>query len=401
MTRGSSILVEELAGPPVARRRIEVVERKGIGHPDTICDSLVEAIALALNRMYLERLGVVAHYNIDKALLVAGQCRKTFGGGEVIRPMELIVGDRATFEADGHKLPVEETAHAAVDTWLADHLPRVAPHVRTRIVLAPGSAELTGIFAPRATEIVSNDTSGASGYAPLSATEEIVMAVEGFLNGSPLQGRLPGHRPRREGVRLARGRAAASHRGHAAPGRPYFVRASLLPAQGRDPGRARASSFRRRAWRSHWRLNNLDVAGRGSDGVYLTLTGTSAEDADSGQVGRGNRANGLIAFARPNGGEATAGKNALAHAGKVYSVLSHRLARRIHTAVAGLAEVYVHLAARIGEPIDRPWVGVQVVLDRGVALANVEATIRQTVQAETEHLADFRIRLSRGEFPVC
>ena len=400
MTGGSSILVEELAGPPVAQRRIEVVERKGIGHPDTICDSLVEAIALALNRMYLERLGVVAHYNVDKALLVAGQCRKTFGGGEVIRPMDLIVGDRATFEVEGHKLPVEETAHAAVDTWLADHLPRVAPHVRTRIVLAPGSAELTGIFALPATEIVSNDTSGASGYAPLSATEEIVMAVEGFLNGSAFKAAFPdtGHDVKvfgwREDDRLRLTVAMPLLAGPTSSEHAYFRRKDAILA-------ALAEQFPATRLEIAWRLNNLDVAGRGSDGVYLTLTGTSAEDADSGQVGRGNRANGLIAFARPNGGEATAGKNALAHAGKVYSVLSHRLARRIHTAVAGLAEVYVHLAARIGEPIDQPWVGVQVILDRGVALANVEPAIRQTVQAETQGLAEFRLRLARGEFPVC
>ena len=98
MSPRPAILVEALPGPPIAGRRMELVERKGLGHPDTICDALVEAIALALNRMYLERLGAVAHYNIDKALLVAGQCRKTFGRGEVTQPMELVVGDRATFE---------------------------------------------------------------------------------------------------------------------------------------------------------------------------------------------------------------------------------------------------------------------------------------------------------------
>jgi S-adenosylmethionine synthetase len=398
--RGSPILVEELAGPPVGQRRIEVVERKGIGHPDTICDLLVEAIALALNQMYLQRLGVVAHYNIDKAFLVAGQCRKAFGGGEVIRPMEFIVGDRATFEVDGHKLPVEETAHAAVGAWLADHLPRVAPHVRTRVVLAPGSAELTGIFRPAATEIVSNDTSGASGYAPLSETEEIVMAVEGFLNGAAFKAAFPdtGHDVKvfgwREDDRLRLTVAMPLLAGATPSEHAYFQRKDTILA-------ALAERFPSTRLAITWRLNNLDAVGRGSDGVYLTLTGTSAEDADSGQVGRGNRANGLIAFARPSGNEATAGKNALAHAGKIYGVLSHRLARRIQTAVAGLAEVYVHLAAQIGEPIDRPWVGVQVILDKGVALADVEATIRQTVEAETEHLADFRTRLARGEFPVC
>ncbi len=91
-----SLVIESIGGTPVARRRIEPVERKGLGHPDTICDSVVEAASVALGRLYLDRAGVMAHYNIDKALLVAGQCVKRFGGGEVTRPIELIVGDRAT-----------------------------------------------------------------------------------------------------------------------------------------------------------------------------------------------------------------------------------------------------------------------------------------------------------------
>ena len=400
MTRPAAVVIEALAGPPVGKRRMEVVERKGIGHPDTICDSLVEAIALALNRLYLERLGTVAHYNVDKALLVAGQCRKGFGGGEVTRPMEFIVGDRATFEADGCKLPVEETASVAVDAWLAAHLPLVRPHLKTRVALAPGSAELCGIFGPERREMVSNDTSGASGYAPLSAAEETVLAVERFLNGPGFKASFldTGHDVKvfgqREDERLSLTVAMPLLAAATVSERAYFQRKEAILA-------ALGERFRTAPFDLEWRLNNLDVPGRGGDGVYLTLTGTSAEDADSGQVGRGNRANGLIAFARPTGGEATAGKNALAHVGKVYSVLSHQLAGRIHAATPGLLEVYVHLVARIGDPVDRPWVGVQVVLEPGVALADVDRAIRQAVTAETERLAEFRTRLGRGEFPVC
>jgi S-adenosylmethionine synthetase len=118
-------------------------------------------------------------------------------------------------------------------------------------------------------------------------------------------------------------------------------------------------------------------------------------------VGRGNRANGLIAFSRPTGGEATAGKNPAAHAGKIYSVLSHRLARLIHARCPVLREVYVHLVARIGEPVDRPWTGVQVRLPVGVALADVDRDVRDVVETEMARLPAFRAELIRGEHPVC
>ena len=73
------LVVEALTDTPVARRRQEIVERKGLGHPDTICDSIVEAISVDLNRMYLDQLGTIPHYNVDKALLIAGRCAKALG----------------------------------------------------------------------------------------------------------------------------------------------------------------------------------------------------------------------------------------------------------------------------------------------------------------------------------
>jgi S-adenosylmethionine synthetase len=174
----------------------------------------------------------------------------------------------------------------------------------------------------------------------------------------------------------------------------YFIRKEAVLA-------ALVERFRSVPLELAWSLNSLDRPGRGADGTYLTLTGTSAEDADSGQVGRGNRVNGLIAFARPAGSEAAPGKNPVAHPGKVYSVLSHRLAREIHARCAGLREVYVHLATRIGEPVDRPWTGVQLVLADGVALGDVERRVRDVVDAELARMQVFRSELVLGQYPVC
>ncbi|MBI3077933.1 MAG: methionine adenosyltransferase [Deltaproteobacteria bacterium] len=396
------LVVEALREAPVARRRVELVERKGLGHPDTLCDSLVEAISLGLNRMYLARAGAILHYNIDKALLVAGQCVKGFGWGELMRPMELIVGDRATFEVDGMRLPVEETTRAAVDAWVGAQLPHVRPgkDLQTRVVLAPGSQELRRIFRDREPEIASNDTCGASGYAPLSPVEEIVLAVERFLNSPGFKEAFPdtGQDVKVLGVRQDESLAltvAMPMLCLATPSeRAYFQRKGEVHA-------ALAECFRSSPFEIEWKLNSLDHPGRGTEGVYLTLTGTSAEDADSGQVGRGNRANGLIAFSRPTGGEAAPGKNPVAHAGKVYSVLSHRLARLIHARCPELLEVDVHLAARIGEPVDRPWTAVQVILPNGLGLTEVEGAIREVVERELHRLPEFRAELIRGEHPVC
>ena len=55
-------------------------------------------------------------------------------------------------------------------------------------------------------------------------------------------------------------------------------------------------------------INLLDDQQQGEAGIYLTVLGTSAEHGDCGQVGRGNRINGLISLCRPMTLEAASGK---------------------------------------------------------------------------------------------
>jgi S-adenosylmethionine synthetase len=396
-----ALIVEALRSTPVARRRVELVERKGIGHPDTMCDALVEAISVAFNRMYLERAGAILHYNVDKALLAAGECAKAFGHGEMRRPMELIVGDRATADYRGLTFPLEETAREAVDRWVAEHLPHARPgkDLVTRPVFAPGSRELSAIL-PAPGPIISNDTAGVSGYAPLTPTEEIVLEAERFLNGAEFKRRFPdtGQDVKVLAVRHDRTVSLTV----AMPFRCAEISSEVTYFRRREETLAiLAAHFPTGPLDLEWRLNCLDQPGRGSDGTYLTLLGTSAEDADSGQVGRGNRVNGLIAFARPTGGEAAAGKNPVAHVGKVYNVLSTRLAQLIHARCPMLEEVYVNLATRIGAPVDEPWVGVQIVAPDGVTADDVRPVIQSVVDAELARMPEFRAELIRGEYPVC
>ena len=125
--------------------------------------------------------------------MAAGKCGKGLGWGEQTRLMRFLVGDRATFEVRGTRLPVEETLRAAVDEWIAAHLPHLEPGKgpRARSLLLPGSAELRGIFAEQETQIGSNDTCGACGYAPLSLTERLVLDVEDFLNDAAFKTLFP------------------------------------------------------------------------------------------------------------------------------------------------------------------------------------------------------------------
>lgn len=119
-------------------------------------------------------------------------------------------------------------------------------------------------------------------------------------------------------------------------------------------------------------LNTADAPHEGS--LYLTVTGTSAEAGDDGEVGRGNRVNGLITPYRPMTLEAAAGKNPVTHVGKLYNILAGIIAARIVEELGNVEEAQCFLVSRIGHPIDEPQaVDLRLKMKPGETVASVEA----------------------------
>ena len=105
-----NIVVDNLKQTPLEKQRIEIVERKGVGHPDYICDAVMDQISIRLCKMYLEKAGSILHHNVDKSLLIAGRSEPKFGGGKILQPLLFIFGDRATSQVDGERINVDEVA---------------------------------------------------------------------------------------------------------------------------------------------------------------------------------------------------------------------------------------------------------------------------------------------------
>ncbi|MRR53822.1 MAG: methionine adenosyltransferase [Deltaproteobacteria bacterium] len=399
------IIIEPYRGKSVAEERVEIVERKGTGHPDFICDSIMEAVSVALCAEYLKECGTILHHNIDKGLLVAGKVAKRYGGGKVLQPMELIIGDRATFEGPGKTLPVRDIAIDAARLWIRQHLRFVDPDkdILYRVVLAPGSEELTDIFSRPGEVRCANDTSAAVGYYPLSPTETAVLQLERHLNSPQFKKEFPqaGEDIKvmglRKGTSLDLTVAMPLISRFIASEKDYFSQKEAIHS-------AMQQFAERLPWfkKTSLHYNTLDQRGRGLGGIYLSLTGTSAEDADSGQVGRGNRVNGLISLNRPMGTEAAAGKNPLSHVGKIYNQLSHKLARDIYQNIGGIREVYVLLLSRIGAPIDRPrMAAVRILPEKGQKVSAMAGAVEEIIKRELADINNFCQALGRGEYPVC
>ncbi|MDA8170012.1 MAG: methionine adenosyltransferase [Nitrospiraceae bacterium] len=403
------ITVEQLGGRPVWEEYAEAAERKGIGHPDTITDSICEAVSIALSKEYLSSAGRILHYNIDKGLLSAGTARKDFRGGKVLKPMRLYIGDRATFEFMGKKIPVREVAAGAARKWISENLRFVEPerHVRCNVVLAPGSAQLAKIYTNGSGVPAANDTSAATGYWPLSPTEEMVLALEKYLNSKAFKNRFPetGEDVKVMGLREGRQLSLTV----AMPLVDRFIRTEAEYFERKQTVLEMMERFVAARNRGAFDdvllyFNSLDERGKGLAGIYLSVLGTSAEDADSGQAGRGNRVNGLISFCRPQGMEAAAGKNPKSHVGKIYNVLSYKLARRIYEEVEGLSEACVLLVSRIGLPVNSPpLVSARLRLKKGVRIGDVSGPAREIIEEElsAKKISSFTRELARGKYSVC
>ncbi len=404
MNSARNIVIGRAQACPMEEQQIELVERKGTGHPDTICDSIMEAVCLDLCREYRNAVGHICHHNIDKGLLVAGRSLPETGGGKMLEPMKIVFGDRATYTCDGKLIAVGEIAESAAKRWIRTNLRFVDPdeHVLFQNEIKPGSPELTDAFSR--TLIGANDTSVGVGYAPLSETERLVLAAEHYLNSPGLKDSFPevGEDIKIMGYRSGRTLTLT-------------VAAAFVDRYIREPGmyfeqKAALQELLLKYIESENRLidtvrieiNTLDDPSRGEGGMYLTVLGTSAEGGDGGQVGRGNRVNGIIPFNRPQTTEAAAGKNPVNHVGKIYNILSHEIAGRIHRQTPGVREATVYLCSQIGRPIDQPLIATaQLCTEPGSDFEEIRKRASEIIDSELEGIGAFSVHLSEGLYRVC
>ncbi len=398
MTR--KIKVEELTQSPIERQEIELVERKGIGHPDSLADGLAEEISRALCKEYQDRFGRVLHHNTDKIQLVAGRSSPAFGGGEVIQPIYILLTGRATKICGDKEIPVDTIAIRTARKHLAKAL--INLDLNHQVILdckiGMGSADLCNIFDRDALTLPSaNDTSFGVGYGPLSETERIVFSTEQSL--LDLRKKFPAIGEDIKVMGLREGDSISLTIACAMVGRyiddiDHYVQIEDDIVQ-ELIDRASAMTDRR----VEIQMNVGDNVEAGS--VYLTVTGTSAEMGDDGAVGRGNRSNGLITPCRPMSLEATSGKNPINHVGKLYNLISTLIANQVAEEVDGIEEVHVKILSQIGKPIDQPHLAsIQAILKDGRSLSSVEGQAMEIFNDWLDNIPKVQQMIFKGELPT-
>jgi len=387
------IIIEKLGNVPITERKIEFVERKGLGHPDYIADSIAEAVSLGLSKYYLNEFGRILHHNVDKVLIVGGQAAPRFKGGIMLTPIFILVAGRITTivktEEGLNEIPVGEIILDSSKKWISENFRFLDPykHVIIDYRIGKGSSDLKRLVESNIP--LSNDTSLGVSYAPLSPTEKIVLNIEKYLNSKSFKEKYPvvGEDIKVMGLRhekkLKLTIAIAMISKFIDDKDSYFnfkdeIRDKVFDYVIKNIEDIEIESI------------DINTADNRSDigSLYMVVTGTSAEHGDDGMTGRGNRVNGLITPLRPMSLEATAGKNPVSHVGKIYNVLARLCANDI-SKIDGVREVYVKFLSQIGKPINQPLAAyVSIITYPSVSFNNIRYESESIIEEKLENIRE-------------
>ncbi len=401
-----NIKIEKATQKPIEQNEIEIVERKGIGHPDSISDGIAEAVSRVLSQTYKEKAGHVLHHNTDEVQITAGESDPKFGGGQIIKPIEILLTGRAAKEftlpnGETHKVGVDTIAIEAAKDFLKDTIINLDVEYGTVVEckIGQGSADLRDVFQRTDQIPSSNDTSFGVGFAPLSQTENLVLKTEELLNSKDFKKQYPhvGEDIKVMGLRekdnITLTIAAAFVSKYVDDVDAYLNMKQELNDIVRDLA-AKTTDY------SVDTLINTadDESKRDESGYYLTVTGTSAEMGDDGSVGRGNRANGLITPNRPMSMEATSGKNPINHVGKIYNLLSNEITKEVVSDVEGVQNIDMIILSQIGKPIDQPRTATaHIQTEEGYSVDDVEDDVAKIIDKWLANITDIKDFMLEGK----
>ncbi|MBJ8030409.1 methionine adenosyltransferase [Bacillus cereus group sp. N21] len=339
----------------------ELVERKGVGHPDTMCDAIAERASRYYSKYCVEKFGRVAHHWFDKVMLLGGDADVNYGKGELVKPYQVIFAGKGAYLFGNQKIPLEEILFQAAADVLSEVTTGFEPKkhlvIDCRIVDHQGAGRKNSRYRPMTLDemieigdkrLVSNDCNLLHAHAPLSRLEKLVLYTEQYINGSDFKGDNPD-----TGWDV---KIFGSRQGE------HFNLIVNMPFLAKDIHNL-DQYFNRKAecqeqiatfientlgLKPELMLNATDRNGR----PYLTALGSVADTGDVGVVGRGNRLNGLITPMRSMSIEAPAGKNPLDHTGKLYGVLTQKIADKIYEEIGKSVEVHIFTSKEA--PLDNP-----------------------------------------------
>jgi len=369
---------------PSTIKKMEIVERKGIGHPDSVIDGICEEASREISKFYIKEKGFILHHNLDKGLIVGGVAQPVFGGGKIIQPPEIIIAGTASIikNIDDIRKILYDTATEYLFKNIKN-TPKLSPEIKIKI--HPGSLDLVALYQSfnKSQTPLANDTSFGVGFYPLTKLENFVLEVENFLNNKKTKStyNFLGEDIKVMGTRyedeISMTIAAAFVSEFIESYEDYYEKKIKIKEK-----------LEKEFDQIKFSINTADK----DENIYMTVSGVSWENGDDGQVGRGNRCNGLITPFRFTSLEAVCGKNPVSHVGKIYNLMATELSKKIYDEFKIPNETI--MLSKIGKPIDEPLVGVRC-FDKNAKEEKIKKFILENMNKENFY--ELTEKIIRGE----
>lgn len=358
----------------------EFVERKGVGHPDTLADALAEKLSAEYSKYTLKNYGAILHHNFDKVGLLGGSSHVAFGNGYLTKPIRVLLNGRVSTKFANEKIPIMKLLVRWTEDFFKEKLPMVDVaddlefHFNLSNQSSPGKTytkeankgsrmywfEPRGLFDLKELDKpLSNDTSLGVGYAPYSNLEKIILDIEAKLNSLDFKKR---HKWIGSDIKLMGFRQSNNYYiTMCIPQIANFVKNLNEYKINLKTARKTVEAIINKYPINKFELNIDTRDDYNTRELYLTAIGSSIESGDEGLVGRGNRINGVISPNRPMSMEGSCGKNPVYHIGKIYYLAANEIAKKIYKKFNIRNEVF--LASQSGRYLLDPWIIVVNIQD--------------------------------------
>ncbi|OGJ09078.1 hypothetical protein A2456_00320 [Candidatus Nomurabacteria bacterium RIFOXYC2_FULL_36_19] len=316
---------------------VEIVERKGVGHPDSLADALANEVSVVFSRYCLARFGFVLHHNVDKLYIGAGNFRTDFGSCERLQPIQVLTNGRISSRFGDEKIDIVSLQKEAIEQYLFRVLPSLG---KEDIVVVPNATQFhrnEHRFTPRNQSDVpdalsprANDTSLCVSHWPPTITESLAYRFERYFWNAEEGFAVPrfaniGQDIKvfvlREGKHIEVLLSVPTLCRHTKSFKQYLELIRHHEFQLTLLGKEMVS------------CHGLSISVRVNPqkNPYMLGIGSCVECGEEGLVGRGNTILGIIASERTHTQESWAGKNPVYHTGRVLGYLTFKLARAIST----------------------------------------------------------------------
>ena len=381
----------------------EVVETKGKGHPDNICDTLAEKISAAYSCYCVEHYGVVLRHMIDKLSILGGGSKVKFGGGEMVSPIKLLINGRFINCFQKEKIDYMAIVTKTIKDYFKELFPLLDVEKFLEIVdnthhnEGPGviynSDDSTKNERKNFFEVVNqndfrrhnnhfrcNDTSTTVSYYPMSNLEKTVLEIEQTLNSHKYKEKYPwtGNDIKVMGIRKDKKIEITSCvpliSCYIKDLEDYICKLKLI----------KEDIYKIVLF--HFKDAEIEIFVNTRDNyenndMYMTLIGSAVESGDEGAVGRGNRSRGVIPFCRNFSMEAPCGKNPVYHTGKLFTAIGDKISKDIYDKYN--IENVVYCTSKMGDNIEEPW-NVSIELNT-TTTAEIKEEINSIVQEQIKN----------------